>query len=160
MCYWGPKTGSGGSPFWTISHRSGNNPITNERPEVEYPAVPYFPSDFHCSFDFSEVDIDGKTNGWPFGMADVNTEKEYVQQRIADYYTELLSIGISGISIPNTLYIKKESHAEILSKLKQNLVEVFPDDFIAIFIPENIDIEMNFVMKLVNLILENPLQKI
>ena len=142
--HWGPKTGSGGSPCWTISFRSGNNPITNERPEIEYPAIPYFPSDFHCSFDFSDTDFDGMTNGWPFGMADINTEKEYVQQRIADYYTELLSIGISGISIPNALYIKKESHAAILSILKENLGGVFPDDFIAIYIPENIVIEMTF----------------
>ena len=143
--HWGPKGGSGGSPFWTISSRAENNPITNKKPVIEYPAVPYFPSHFHCAFDMdSEEDPDQLNHGWAFSLADVNTEKNYVRQRIADYYIELLSIGISGISIPNALYIYPDSMIAILSKLKKNLGGVFPDDFIAILIPENIDIESKF----------------
>ena len=144
--HWGPKSGSGGSPFWTNTYRPENNPITNERPGIEYPAVPYFTSDFHCSYDFDENNYEGTIYGWPFGMADVNTEKEYVQQRIADYYTELLSIGISGISIPNALYIKQQSLVDIFLKLKVNLGGEFPNDFFAILIPENIDIDMSICM--------------
>ena len=65
-------------------------------------------------------------------MADVNTEKEYVQQRIADFFTELISIGMSGVSIPNSKHILPSSFAQIFKKLKDNLGGEFPEDFIAI----------------------------
>ena len=44
---WGPKSGSGGSPFYTKAGQIENNYYTNQPPANEYPAVPYFPSDFH-----------------------------------------------------------------------------------------------------------------
>ena len=88
--HWGPKTGSAGSPFWTISNRYENNSYTEKRPVLEYPSVPYFPSDFHCRLEIQNwFDIDQLSNGWLSGMADVNIEKGYVQQRIADFITEL-----------------------------------------------------------------------
>ena len=141
--HWGYKAGSGGSPFWGIHFRNENNPITNKKPVIEYPAVPYFPSDFHCILKEEDADDedDLETNKWDWSLADVNTEKDYVRQRIADYYIELLSLGISGISIPNVLQIKQESLIEIFLKLKDNIGGSLPDDFIAILIPENIDIE-------------------
>ena len=46
--YWGPKSGSGLSPFYTWAGQIKNNYYTNQPPANEYPAVPYFPSDFHC----------------------------------------------------------------------------------------------------------------
>ena len=143
--HWGFKSGSDGSPFWNIGGRNSNNPITGKTPVVEFPSVPYFPSDFHC---YSEIDIwndvEQLTNGWLSGLADVNTEKDYVQQRIADFFTELISIGISGIAIPNARHIIPESLTAILSKLKSNLGGKFPDDFFAVIIIENI--EMSIVM--------------
>ena len=36
----GKKSGSGGSPFWPTRGRTSNNPITNQKPVLEYPAVP------------------------------------------------------------------------------------------------------------------------
>ena len=39
------------------------------------------------------------TQGWLVGLVDINTEKENVQERIADYLTDLLSIGFSGFRI-------------------------------------------------------------
>ena len=64
--HWGYKAGSGGSPFWGIFYRNENNPITNKKPVIEYPAVPYFPSDFHCILkeEDSTGDDDLETNKW------------------------------------------------------------------------------------------------
>ena len=87
--HWGYKAGSGNSPFWGIHNRNEINPITNKKPVLEYPAIPYFPSDFHCILkeEDSIDESDYETNKWDWTLADVNTEKDYVRQRIADYYT-------------------------------------------------------------------------
>ena len=131
--HWGARSSSGGSPFWTVGFRYENNPYTNKEPALEYPAVPYFPTDFHCKKDiYNWNDGSQLTNGWISGMADVNTEKEYVQQRIADFFTELISIGMSGVSIPNSKHILPSSFVQIFKKLKDNLGGEFPEDFIAI----------------------------
>ena len=131
--HWGEKTSSGGSPFWTVGFRYENNTYTGLEPGLEYPSVPFFPSDFHCVSDITNwgesSELDG---GWIVGLADLNTEKENVQQRIADYYVDLLSIGFSGFSMPNSKHIFPKSHAIIFQKLKNNLGGIFPDDFIAI----------------------------
>ena len=37
--------------------------------------------------------------GWLTGLVDLNTETDKVQERIAAYLTDLLSIGISGFRI-------------------------------------------------------------
>ena len=141
--HWGAKSGSDGSPFWTISGRSSVNPITKKAPVVEYPSVPYFPSDFHCPTGINDWNnVEELTNGWLASLVDVNTEKDNVQQRIADFFTELISIGISGIAIPNGRHIIPQSFVGILSKLKNNLGGVFPDDFFAVIILENIRMEI------------------
>ena len=59
----------------------------------------------------------------------LNTGKDYVQQRIADFIKELLSIGISGIFINNAKYISPSDYSGIIKKLKENVLE-FPEDFI------------------------------
>ena len=140
---WGQISGSDGSPFWSIGNLYYNNPYTNKKPVIEYPAVPYFPSDFHCRKDIEKWDdIDELTNGWMFSLADVNTEKNYVRERIADFFTELISIGISGISIANGRHIITQSFAEILYKLKSNLGGIFPDDLLIVIILENINMDL------------------
>ena len=141
--HFGAKGGSAGSPFWRYGHIIENNPYTNNRFMGEYPSVPYFPSDFHC---FSEI------KNWddPFDLSysylvtlmDVNTEKEYPRQRIADFFTELISIGFSGISIANNRHIPSFSMAQILKKFKENLGNVLPDDLLIIIIIENADMEL------------------
>jgi alpha-amylase len=35
--------------------------------------------------------------GWLAGLADLNTERPFVQQRIADYLTELIGLGYVDI---------------------------------------------------------------
>ncbi len=63
---------------------------------------------------------------------DLNTEKEYVRQRIADYITDLLGLGISGIRIDAAKHISPDNLAHIFKKLKTNLGGGdLPDDFTA-----------------------------
>ena len=133
---WGPSFGTSGSPFWTVKGRElyKNNYYTGQRPVFEFPAVPYFSSDFHCFLNFeSEKDIYQLNYHWIGDLIDINTGKEYVQQRIADFLTDLISIGISGISIINGRHICPNDYALIFEKLKKNLGNVeFPEDFIII----------------------------
>ena len=129
---WGPRSGSAGSPFWTTKGRTGNNEYSEQRPVFEFPSVPYFSSHFHCYqtiLDWTNTNqLDKHCNS---ELIDVNTDNEYVQQRIADFLTELLSLGISGFIINNGKHISPSSFAEIFGKLKVNLGgSDFPDDII------------------------------
>ena len=131
---WPGKTASAGSPFFTLGGRlkgeTGKNFYSEEIPIFEYPAVPYCGSDFHC-----KTNNDGSYyTRWVDGsLHDLDTSKEYVQQRIADFLTELISLGITGFSIYNGKFISNTDYAEIFEKLKNNLGNgEFPDDFIII----------------------------
>ena len=57
------------------------------------------PSYFHCKYDITNwgdpIELNG---GWVSGLADLNTEKDSVQQRIVDYFVELLSIYTNKIN--------------------------------------------------------------
>ena len=123
---WGAVDGSAGSPFWTMKGLNKKNSYTNLPPVFEFPAVPYFASDFHCY---------GKQHlnyGWVYDLADLNSEKEYVQQRIVDFLTELISIGFSGFDINSGCFLFPKHYAAIFKKLKLNLgKEELPNDFIA-----------------------------
>jgi alpha-amylase len=55
------------------------------------------------------------------GLTDLNTEHPYVQQRIADYLTDLLSIGFSGFRIDAAKHISPDDIAAILGNFKANL---------------------------------------
>ena len=46
--HWGPKVGSAGSPWRTTGWQYKKNDYTGKKPVLEFPAVPYGPSDFHC----------------------------------------------------------------------------------------------------------------
>lgn len=53
-----------------------------------------------------------------------------MQERIAAYLTDLISIGFSGFRIDAAKHIKPDSLASILGKLKENLGgEDLPEDF-------------------------------
>ena len=130
---WGKKAGSSGSPFYTFKGRDGNNPNTNKTPIFEYPSVPYCGTDFRCqdrSGDINKIDalwVDGGD------LLDLDTGKEYVRERIADFLTELISIGFSGFSIFTAEYININDYYEIFKKFKENLGGSLPNDFIVIF---------------------------
>ena len=138
---WGPKEGSGGSPFYTQANQISLNYYTNKPPANEYPSVPYFPSDFHCGKGISEWDDpDQLCYGALAGLQDLNTEKEYVRKRIATYIVDLLSLGISGVALANGRHIPNYSWAKILRYVKEYLGNKLPDDFMAIIIIEGLDI--------------------
>ena len=129
---WGPKEGSAGSPFWTIKGLNKNNPYTKSQPAIEFPAVPYFMSDFHCYsyIEYNELDKDKMNYGYLYNLVDLNTQKDYVRQRIADFFTELISIGISGFTFNSVVNVPPTDYVKIFSKLKENLGNKFPEDFL------------------------------
>ena len=131
--HWGPKAGSAGSPWWTTGWQFKNNPYTKRRPGQEFPSVPYVSSHFHCERTLSSwSDGEVLNYGWLTGLVDLNTENHYVQQRIADYITDMLSIGISGIRIDAAKHIHPQSISEIMKRVKDNLGGGdLPDDFTA-----------------------------
>jgi len=59
--------------------------------------------------------------GWLVGLTDLNTERPYVQQRIADYLTDLLGIGFSGVRIDAAKHVQPDDLAAIFGKLRTNL---------------------------------------
>lgn len=89
---------------------------------MEFPSVPYIATDFHCERGLSSwTDPFQLNNGWLVGLSDLDTESEYVQERIAAYFTDLLSIGFSGFRMDAAKHIKPPSIAAILFKFKKNL---------------------------------------
>jgi len=46
--------------------------------------------------------------GWLTGLVDLNTERENVQERIADYLTDLIGIGLSGFRVDAAKVWKKK----------------------------------------------------
>ena len=124
--HWSERDSTGGSPFWTVGYRYENNPYTGLEPGLEYPEVQYFPSDFHCVLDITNLDDHSELDrGWIVGLGDLNTEKENVQKRIVDYFVELLSIGFSGFSIPNSKLIYPKTYAILNNKLKNSFGVIF-----------------------------------
>ena len=134
---WPGKNASAGSPFFTCHGRIENplNPYTNKYPIFEYPSVPYCGSDFHCRRTTNELyELYIGWAGSQHSLNDLDTSKEYVQQRIADFFTELISIGIAGLSIYNGKYVSPNDYIEIFRKFKSNLGNGdLPKDFIIIF---------------------------
>ena len=139
---WGPKTGSGGSPFYTQAGQISNNYYTNRPPANEYPSVPYLPSDFHCGIGITDWDDPLQLcYGTLAGLQDLNTEKEYVQRRIATYIIDLISLGVSGVAFANGRHIPNISWAKIFRYTKEYLGNKLPLDFLAIILVENADMD-------------------
>ena len=129
---WGNKNSSGGSPFWSQGFAYENWNITGQKPGMETPAVPYGPNDFHCARSLNSW-TDGfiLNYGWLVNLADLNTETDYVRQRIADYFTDLLAMGFSGYRIDAAKHISPTNLAAIFKKFKDNLGRGdLPADFI------------------------------
>ena len=131
--HWGPKAGSDGSPWWTTGWQYENNKYTGLRPGLEFPAVPYTASDFHCERSLNSwTDPNILSRGWLTGLTDLNTEKYYVRQRIADFITSMLSMGVSGIRVDAAKHIHPTDLAAIFKILKDNLGGgELPEDFTA-----------------------------
>jgi len=129
---WGPKDSTASSPFFTqdFMYKTSNN--TGEQPGMEYPAAAYIATDFHCERSLNSwTDPFLLNNGWLVGLADLDTESDYVRERIAAYMTDLVGIGFSGFRIDAAKHIYPESLSAILKIFKDNLGgDDLPDDFI------------------------------
>uniref|UniRef100_A0A6B2L9E4 Uncharacterized protein n=1 Tax=Arcella intermedia TaxID=1963864 RepID=A0A6B2L9E4_9EUKA len=68
--------------------------------------------------------------GWLTGLTDLNTERDNVRERIADYLTDLLGIGFSGFRVDAAKHIHPDDLVSIFTKLRRNLGGAFPPDFI------------------------------
>jgi len=132
---WGAKSSSlpgGSSPFYTQDFVFTYGEDTDQPASQEFPGVPYGPTDFHCERPLnswtSPLDLNA---GWLTGLTDLNTEKANVQDRIADYMTDLLSIGFSGFRIDAAKHIQPDDLVGIFSRLNRNLGGSLPADFIS-----------------------------
>lgn len=122
---------SAGAPYFTWGQTFLINPFTKTRPTLEYPAVPYGPTDFHCERSLSSY-TDGQvlTKGWLVGLTDLNSEKPYVQDRIATYLVDVMSLGASGFRVDAAKHIGPAMMAQIYARVAQKLGGSLPDDFI------------------------------
>ena len=127
----GDKYSTNNSPFFTPYKAYEINPFTKRSTNtLEYPNVPYGPMDFHCQkliTDYS--DFDNVQFGWLDNLTDLKTESVYVRQRIADYLTDLYSIGVSGFRLDAAKHMKPADIAHILYIFKDNIGGNLPEDF-------------------------------
>ena len=122
---------TGPSPMYTQSYVYTEGKYSSQPPSQEYPAAHLGPTDFHCERALNSWNDPLILNaGWLSGLVDINTEKETVRERIADYLTDLLSIGFSGFRIDAAKHISPDNLVIILTKLRNNLGGSLPDDFI------------------------------
>ena len=133
---WGNKTSSAepsGSPYYTPAYTYETNQYTNRGTNVlEFPAVPYFPEDFHCDKSINSWSDPNMLNtGWVSDLADLDTSKEYVRQRIADFLIDMLSIGFSGFRIDSAKHIHPTDLAAIFAIVKDGMGGKLPDDFLS-----------------------------
>ena len=128
----GTKYSTSGSPWWTPYQTYEKNPFTKRATNcLEYPRVPYGPMDFHCDKPVDDyTDFDNVMYGWFQNLADLNTEGTFVRRRIADYLTDLYSIGVTGFKIDHARFMKPADIANILSIFKANIGGRLPEDFI------------------------------
>ncbi|UED83242.1 carbohydrate-binding module family 20 domain-containing protein [Streptomyces profundus] len=100
----GSGTGTGGSSYT----------------KYDYPAAPYSDWDFNdCRRDIGDNygDRYNVQNCELVGLADLNTGKDYVRQRIADYLDDLLSLGVAGFRVDAVKHIPAGDLAAIRSRL-------------------------------------------
>jgi alpha-amylase len=122
---------SGPSPYYTQSFVYTEGSYSGKPPSQEYPAADLGPTDFHCERPLNSWNDPLQLNaGWLSGLTDVNTEKDNVRERIADYLTDLISIGFSGFRIDAAKHISPDNLVAILTKFRNNVGGTLPDDFI------------------------------
>lgn len=131
--YWPPKNSSAGenlSPFYTHSYTYKFNERGEPSNVLEFPGVPYGPMDFHCDKALNSWGSPINLNtGWLVGLSDLDTSHEYVRQRIADYFVDMLSIGFTGFRIDAAKHIHPDDIAAILSKFKEMMGGSLPEDW-------------------------------
>eukprot|EP01106_Pelomyxa_sp_JSP_P018092 TRINITY_DN795_c0_g1_i4.p1 TRINITY_DN795_c0_g1~~TRINITY_DN795_c0_g1_i4.p1 ORF type:complete len:459 (-),score=124.91 TRINITY_DN795_c0_g1_i4:114-1490(-) len=132
--YWPNKNTSAAekSPFYTQGFAYTYNPHTDQNALQEFPSVPYGPLDFHCERPLNSWTDPLQLNaGWLSGLVDINTERDNVRERIADYWTSLMSIGHSGFRVDAAKHICPDDTVAIFSKFRRNMGGTLPSEFIA-----------------------------
>jgi len=132
---WPPKNTSAGinlSPFYTPAYTYEVNDYNGRgNNALEFAGVPYGPADFHCDKSLNSwTDPNILNTGWLVGLADLDTSKDYVRQRIADFFVDMLSIGFSGFRIDAAKHIHPKDIAAIIAKFKTGMGGKIPDDWI------------------------------
>lgn len=128
---WGAMSSAQGSPYFTHKSQYEANKYTGARPTLEFPAVSFSPTDFHCERSIeSYEDAFQVQNGWLVGLSDLNTAKPYVRERIAQYFVDLLGIGFSGFRIDAFKHIGPTDAAAILGELNTAMGGSLPSDFL------------------------------
>ncbi|TDC75438.1 carbohydrate-binding module family 20 domain-containing protein [Streptomyces hainanensis] len=99
----GSGTGTGGSAYT----------------KYDYPAAPYSDGDFHtCRRNIANYADRGDVQNCELvGLADLDTGKDYVRQRIADYMNDLLSLGVAGFRVDAAKHMAAADLAAIRSRL-------------------------------------------
>jgi alpha-amylase len=119
------------SPYYTQDNVYETSPVTKLPPSQEFPAAAIGPTDFHCERVLNAWNDPLQLNaGWLTGLTDLNTELEHVQERIAAYLTDLLSIGLSGFRVDAAKHMKPDDLVAIFLKVKRNMGGELPSDFI------------------------------
>jgi alpha-amylase len=127
----GTAIADGPSPYYTQSFVYTEGKYTGKPPSQEFPAANLGPVDFHCERPLNSWNDPLQLNaGWLSGLTDVNTERDNVRERIADYLTDLISIGFSGFRVDAAKHISPDNLVAILTKFRNNLGGKLPDDFI------------------------------
>jgi len=136
---WGAKGTSisesatdGPSPMYTQGYLYTCNKRTGLEASLEFPAAGYGPTDFHCERVLNSWTDPLMLNaGWLTGLTDLNTEKQFVQNRIANYFVDLISIGFSGFRIDAAKHIQPDDLVAIFTLFRMKVGGTLPDDFIA-----------------------------
>jgi len=77
---WGAKGTTGTSPYFTHNWTYEYAENTGLIPGLEYPHAAYIATDFHCERSLSSwTDPFQLNNGWLSGLADLDTESDYVR---------------------------------------------------------------------------------
>merc|ERR1712168_1054635 len=102
----GSGQGTGGSGF------NGNN--------QDYPGVPFGSGDFHQPYcDINNYnDANQVRNCYLVSLNDLNGGKDYVRQKIADYFNELVDIGVMGFRVDASKHMWPGDLEAIQGKVK------------------------------------------
>lgn len=97
--------------------------------DYNFPDVPFGPNDFH--FPRCEItnyqDRDNVQRCNLVGLNDLDTEANYVQERIADYLNDLVNIGVTGLRFDAAKHMAAGDMAGILSRVNLDGVFVFSE---------------------------------
>ncbi|MDB1087875.1 carbohydrate-binding module family 20 domain-containing protein [Streptomyces sp. ACA25] len=103
-----------------MSAGSGTGTAGSQYTKYNYPDAPYSDGDFNdCRRDIGNNYGDRYNVQYCelVGLADLRTSKGYVQQRIADYMNDLLSLGVAGFRVDAAKHMPTEDLAAIKSRL-------------------------------------------